>query len=84
MDGVLHLDGHLEGNLTSDSNVSIGKHGFVQGNIIADKVYVNGRVEGDIISKSCDLLAGGTVLGKVKCNSLSIQAKGSLHGETDI
>ncbi len=78
------MDGHLEGNLTSDSDVSIGKQGFVRGNITADKVYVNGRVEGDIISKSCDLLAGGTVLGKVKCNSLAIQATGSLHGESDI
>lgn len=84
LDGTFHLDGFLEGNLTGDSRISIGKSGLVQGNITAREVYISGKVEGNIVSESCDIMAGGKVQGKIKCKSLAMQISSVIHGETII
>lgn len=78
---MLHLDGHLDGNLTSDNNVSIGRNGYVNGNITADSIYVSGKVTGNIKVAQFNLLVGGKVEGKVDADSMSIEAHSVITGK---
>ena len=84
MDGVLHLDGHLGGNLTSSSDVSIGSSGSVEGNILADTVYVSGKVMGNIKANSVQLLNGCLVEGEIHSSELMIEEKGVINGKVAI
>ncbi len=59
--GGLHLDGAIEGNLRADplegSSLSVSETGFIDGNVEAGSVMLNGAVRGDIIAR------GRVVLG---------------------
>lgn len=81
MNGILHLDGHLEGNLSSDSSVSIGRHGYVNGNIVADSIYISGKVTGNIKATQLNLLVGGKVEGKVDVDSMSVEPHSFITGK---
>ncbi|MDE1902932.1 MAG: polymer-forming cytoskeletal protein, partial [Alphaproteobacteria bacterium] len=45
--GIVHIDGHVNGQITADRLV-IGAGGYVEGDIIANDVRIGGRFTGRI------------------------------------
>src|SRR5882757_2202082 len=53
--GGLHLDGSIAGNVRAEpvegSSLSISETGFIEGNVEAGNVMLNGTVRGDIVAR---------------------------------
>ena len=68
--GGLHLDGHINGNVTSsgavDAMLSVSESGHIEGSVSAANVLLNGTVRGDIdAADRVELGAKARVLGNV-------------------
>ena len=80
----LHVDGHIEGDVQSESNVVIGKHGQVKGKIQAGTVVVSGCVDGSISATRLEIIAGGCVEGDVHIVDLVVEPGGRFNGSSEI
>ena len=61
----LHIDGEIIGKVLSDSIVTIGKQGRMNGEIHASRLIVNGLFEGNANCDNVEVLEGGRFIGKV-------------------
>ncbi|MGB0515002.1 MAG: bactofilin family protein [Wenzhouxiangellaceae bacterium] len=80
----LHVDGRLDGDVESESDVVIGSDGTVSGTVQAKSVVVSGRIEGSISSERLEIIAGGTVEGDVHTVNLVIEPGGRFNGSSEI
>ena len=80
----LHIDGEIIGKVLSDSIVTIGKQGRVNGEINASRLIVNGLFEGNANCDNVEVLEGGRFIGKVISKELIIEAKAIFEGESKI
>ena len=80
----LHVDGPVENDVQSESNVVIGKHGQVKGKIQAETVVVSGRVDGSISATRLEIIAGGCVEGDVHIVDLVAEPGGRFNGSSEI
>ncbi|MRI58319.1 MAG: cell shape determination protein CcmA [Epsilonproteobacteria bacterium] len=80
LDSNLHIDGEVEGKVTSTKAVSIGKSGKFRGEISAAKVVISGMVLGSIDCDVAEILSGGRVVGDVCAKKFIIQESGVFDG----
>lgn len=80
----LHIDGEIIGKVLSDSIVTIGKQGRVNGEINASRLIVNGLFEGNANCDNVEVLECGRFIGKVISKELIIEAKAIFEGESKI
>lgn len=80
----LHIDGEIMGRVFSDSIVTIGKNGKVNGEISSSRLIVNGYFEGSANCDNVEVLEGGHFSGKVTSKELVIEAKAIFEGESKI
>ena len=80
----LHIDGHLEGAVRSDAEVSIGEQGSVEGEIEARRILVSGRFQGSIDAERLEIAAGGRVDGDVVVGELVIESGAQFNGSSKI
>ncbi len=78
----LHIDGEVQGEIISQSIVTVGSSGKVYGNIKARKLIINGFVDGSIECDSVELLKGGTFSGKVSAKELMVEAKAVFNAQS--
>lgn len=81
----LRIDGKVIGNVeaSQDNNVSIaiGKSGFVQGDIYAYRIFVAGKVTGNIYcAERVELHDGAEVTGDVTYGQIGVEAGAKLNG----
>lgn len=79
-DSILHLDGEINGEVYSTSIVVIGKSGVLKGKLHADKVVVNGILEGELDANSLEILSGGFVNGNIVIRQIAIENGGKING----
>ncbi|WP_456380645.1 bactofilin family protein [Hydrogenimonas sp.] len=84
MEGKLHIDGSIDGNIFSEGFISIGKNGKASGQIQADKVMVSGYFEGNILCNSIEIMETGKVVGEICSNELIIEPKGLFLGTSKL
>ncbi len=72
------------GRVFSDSIVTIGKNGKVNGEISSSRLIVNGYFEGSANCDNVEVLEGGHFSGKVTSKELVIEAKAIFEGESKI
>src|SRR5580704_6922108 len=79
---ALYIDGRIEGKISlSDSRVTIGRNGSVQGNITAREVVVMGKVNGNLdCSDRVDIRSEGSVTGDVSTVRISVEDGAVLKG----
>lgn len=77
--GQLHIDGTVFGSIRARSCV-IDMNGFVQGEIIAEEVFVRGRVIGPIRGLHVNLYAGAQVEGDIVNETISIENGANVYG----
>ena len=78
----LYIDGELEGFIKSTKEVNIGKNGHVKGNVVTDKLIVQGYVEGTVDAKTVEIKAHGRVSGEITSLDLVIESKGIFEGNS--
>ena len=76
INGFAKIDGDIDGNLETTSNLIIGEKARIQGNITAKSVTV-----GDItVTDSVELLSTSVVLGDIIARHIKAEADVILHG----
>ncbi|MFT5707493.1 MAG: cytoskeletal protein CcmA (bactofilin family) [Oceanospirillaceae bacterium] len=79
--GKIHIDGYVEGNITSVEDITIGKTGLVQGVINAKHVTVSGIIEGEVYCQHLHIAPGGRVLAKVESAEMTMDSKSHFTGQ---
>lgn len=79
--GKLHIDGIVEGNITSIENVSIGKTGMISGTIKAKNINVTGLLEGEVICDHLHIETSGRVVATVISIGLTMDHNSQFIGE---
>jgi cytoskeletal protein CcmA (bactofilin family) len=78
----LYIDGELEGTINSSKEINVGKNGHVKGNIVTNRLIVQGYVEGNIEANRVDIKAAGHVNGEITSLELVIESKGIFEGNS--
>lgn len=78
----LFIDGEIEGTVSSDGTITIGKHGYVSGNIRTKRIVIGGSMKGKLECDICEILTSGQMRGDVYSSSLVIEAGGTLEGSS--
>ncbi len=80
----LFVDGEIEGIVDSDHEVTVGINGHVTGDVIAEKVVIHGKIEGNINADKVYIQSDGHVSGVIESNELIIEPKAVFEGESKI
>ena len=78
----LHIDGSIKGHVKSAADVTIGKTGFIEGELSAVNVIVSGRFIGNVSAQRVEIVSGGRVDGEVEVAELVIESGGHFNGSS--
>lgn len=78
----LFIDGHIEGSVTSQKAITIGKNGTVSGDLSAERIIIHGRVEGSVDAERVEIKEAGQVTGTLIYRELLVEAQGRFEGES--
>ncbi|MCH8536304.1 MAG: polymer-forming cytoskeletal protein [Alkalimonas sp.] len=78
----IHVDGYMEGKINTEKTLIISRSGRVKGEIIADKVVINGLFEGECYANHVEILPHGKAQGIIHSDELSIERGGNFIGES--
>ena len=80
-DGVVRIEGRVEGIIRAAKSVVVGKEGFVTGDIETQDLIVAGRVAGTITAKSrVELQATCHVEGDIRSRRVKLEEGGRVEG----
>ena len=77
--GELHIDGTIYGAVRARSCV-VDLNGFVHGEIVADDIFIRGKVIGPIRGTHVNLYAGAQVEGDILNETISIENGANIYG----
>lgn len=81
INGYIHIDGDLEGNLECTGNVTIGQDARIRGNITAKSMTISGIVYGNLYAQnSVHLLSTSAVIGDIQARKLQADEDVIVHG----
>lgn len=80
-DGVVRIEGRVEGIIRAAKSVVVGKDGFVNGDIETQDLIVAGRVAGTITAQSrVELQASCHVEGDIRSRRVKLEEGGRVEG----
>ncbi len=83
-DGVVRLDGRLDGGIFGRGILIIGREGLFQGEMKVSTLILCGRIEGTVIaSERAHITPTGKLLGRVQAPQLVIEEGGILEGKSE-
>lgn len=83
LEGDVHIEGQCEGTIRAQTQLSIGPHGSVTGEISGGVVVIAGRIEGTAIAKeTMHVLNTGSLQGDVFYGRLQVDPGGVIDGRT--
>lgn len=81
----LVVDGKIDGEITSDGNLTVGENARLKAEIKTGTVVVYGKVHGNITaSDRVDLKASAEVVGDIKAKTLTIEAGAIIVGKSTV
>src|SRR5207302_917146 len=81
----IRFDGEMNGDLTTEGDLSVGEHGRVKGNVTGRNVVVGGTIQGNVNTTGrLEILATGKVFGDIVVGSLIIDEGGILRGKSAV
>ena len=80
----MYVDGEFEGEISSQKEVNIGKNGHVKGSVKAQRVVIQGYLEGSVDATRVEIKAAGHVKGEITSSELVIESKGVFEGSSVI
>ncbi len=82
--GTLRVDGRIDGRVNADC-VVLSETGVIKGEIIAQKIIVGGKIEGNLRAKEIlEIKATGKVLGEIFANKISVTEGGEFNGKIEM
>ena len=83
--GAVYVNGHVKGDVQSDSIVTLGEKGEVEGNLIAPYVVVGGKLRGHVeASMKCELLSTAMVGGDIRAPKLAVAEGAMFEGNCEM
>jgi len=74
VEGSIHIDGAVEGNVNVTELLIIGKTGKVQGEIHTKDCFCGGKIDGNLYSEGrVEFKSGAMLKGDLKCKQLIIE-----------
>lgn len=81
----LVVDGKIEGEISSEGNLTVGENARLKAEIKTATVIVYGKVHGNIAAtQSVELKAGAEVVGDIKAKTLAIEAGAIFVGKSTV
>ncbi|NVK21889.1 MAG: polymer-forming cytoskeletal protein [Kangiellaceae bacterium] len=85
-DGALFIDGQINGNIScpleSNSILSIGTHGKIEGDIEVPNVVIFGHVQGNVqVNGKVELKPGSKVTGDLRYKVIEMNAGAQVNGK---
>jgi cytoskeletal protein CcmA (bactofilin family) len=81
----LVVDGKIEGEITSEGNLTVGENARIRAEIKTATVVVYGKVHGNLTaSERVELKASAEVVGDIKAKTLSIEAGAIFVGKSTV
>lgn len=81
----LVVDGKIEGEITSDGNLTIGENARIKAEVKTATVVVYGKVQGNITATDrIELKASAEVIGDIKAKVLTIEAGAIFVGKSTV
>ena len=81
--GNIRVDGEIQGEILSQSNVTIGEQGQVNGQINADAITIGGKVSGIVRAKEKLVLdSKGNLKGDIFTKILVVEAGAKFDGKS--
>jgi len=86
----VYLDGELEGRVELlDGSLTVGPDGRIRGNLLAPKILIRGRVDGNLYGReSVDLKKSAVLVGDIYTPRIAIEdgayLKGNVRSQEDI
>jgi cytoskeletal protein CcmA (bactofilin family) len=78
-DGVVHVEGRIDGEVEC-AELVVGVGGRIMGDIVAERVYIRGSVNGTIRAKTIRLGSGSVVDAEVIHETLTVEHGARLNG----
>ena len=82
IDGGLHIDGKVRGDIHCTGTVTIGKNGHVDGEISSKKLLISGNFTGTCHASLVQILPGGQLDGTIYSGQLVIEPGGNFYGDS--
>ncbi|HET7583971.1 MAG TPA: polymer-forming cytoskeletal protein [Gemmatimonadaceae bacterium] len=80
-DGVIRIEGHVEGSIRAGRQVLIGRQGEIHGDISTREAVVGGHVHGAITAtERVEVQSTSSVSGDINTKSLSVAEGGKIDG----
>ena len=80
LSSATRIDGHVKGNIQSNSMLIIGESGKIEGDIHCTDLLIHGEVDGNIEAQKIELKRGATLNGDIKVNILIIEEGAVYNG----
>jgi cytoskeletal protein CcmA (bactofilin family) len=80
----LHVEGEMEGKINSSNQISVGKNGFIKGEIVCSKFILNGKFEGKLECEYIEITKDGILKGDVITKYFVIEKGGIFEGTSAI
>jgi cytoskeletal protein CcmA (bactofilin family) len=81
----LVVDGKIEGEITSDGNLTIGENARIRAEVKTGTVIVYGKVHGNLTAtERVELKASAEVVGDIRAKTLSIEAGAIFVGKSTV
>jgi len=81
----LIIDGKIDGEVSSDGDLTVGENASIKGDIITRSVTVFGKVNGNItVSDRCELKQNAELIGDIKAGKLAIEEGATFMGSSAV
>lgn len=80
-DGVVKVEGRVEGSIRAGRQVLIGRQGEVHGDITTHEAVIGGRVHGSITAvERLEVQGTSTIVGDISTKSIAVVEGGKING----
>src|SRR5664279_6219857 len=84
-DGVIRIEGNVEGAVRAGRQVLIGRQGEVHGDVSTREAVVGGKVQGAVTaSERLEVQSTSTIIGNITTKSIAVIEGGKINGSVRI
>ena len=84
-DGVIKIEGRVEGSIRAGRQVLVGRQGEVQGNVTTREAVIGGKVQGSIIaSERIEVQGTSVIVGDISTKAIAVIEGGRINGTVRI
>lgn len=80
-EGILRIDGTVNGTVKTNSKIAVGKTGVIDGDIHCDEADIEGKVIGSVnVDKQLTIRTHGNVSGDINTGTMIVEAGAVFNG----